>query len=377
MTSKLSYAARAEQASGNPLKSYLLRLIAAKKTNLCVSADVNSTSALLRLAEDVGDSICLFKTHADIVDDFGEKTIKGLREISLRKKFLIFEDRKFGDIGSESSVDNLCHLLSYLDTVQAQYTRGPLTIASWAHLVNAHMFPGPAIVPALKSAADAAINSLRHGVSTEISVGTPTISSEGEEDDDYIDGKVATRRALSQASRKDSIVTNTTIYQTVELSQQTSGCEVSSPAPRAESEAMEELGDPPLARGLLLFAQMSSAGNLMGPDYTKHCIQVARQHKDFVIGYIAQRDLNADSGDDFLSLAPGVQLPPKDQATQEVKGDGLGQQYRTPREVIGKDACDIVIVGRGITGLNGSKEKIKEAERYRAEAWKAYEARIR
>ena len=94
MTSKLSYAARAERATENPLAVYLLRLIAAKKTNLCVSADVNSTSALLRLAEEVGDSICILKTHADIVDDFGERTIKGLREIARRKKFLLFEDRK-------------------------------------------------------------------------------------------------------------------------------------------------------------------------------------------------------------------------------------------------------------------------------------------
>lgn len=100
MTSRLSFGARAERAEGNPLKTYLLKLIAAKKTNLCVSADLNSTSALLRLAEEVGDSICILKTHADIVDDFGERTIKGLRELSRRKRFLIFEDRKFGDIGS-------------------------------------------------------------------------------------------------------------------------------------------------------------------------------------------------------------------------------------------------------------------------------------
>ena len=258
------------------------------------------------------------------------------------------------------------------DTVASQYTRGPLAIATWAHIVNAFVISGPAIVSALKIAAATSIDSLRHGVSTEIFVGTPNISSEGE-DDDYIDGKVSTRRQRSQSNRKDSIVTNTTIYQTVELSQQTSGSEVSSPVPRAESEAMEKLGDPPFARGLLLLAQMSSEGNLLTMDYTKECIRVARQHKDFVLGYIAQRDLNTDSNDAFLSFTPGVQLPPKDEPGYQVKGDGLGQQYRTPREVVEKDACDIVIVGRGIIA---SKERAKEAERYRVEAWKAYEARI-
>ena len=100
MTSALPFSARAEGATENPLLEYLYKLIFVKGTNLCVSADVNSTSALTRLAEEVGDYICILKTHADIVDDFGEHTIKRLKDISRRKKFLIFEDRKFGDIGS-------------------------------------------------------------------------------------------------------------------------------------------------------------------------------------------------------------------------------------------------------------------------------------
>ena len=96
----MSFSLRAELPDTHPLAAYLLHLIAIKKSNLCVSADVHSTTALLRLAEQIGDSICVLKTHADIVDDFGERTIKGLKEISRRKKFLLFEDRKFGDIGS-------------------------------------------------------------------------------------------------------------------------------------------------------------------------------------------------------------------------------------------------------------------------------------
>lgn len=52
------------------------------------------------MAEEVGDSICILKTHADIIDDWGDRTVRGLREIAKRKRFLIFEDRKFGDIGS-------------------------------------------------------------------------------------------------------------------------------------------------------------------------------------------------------------------------------------------------------------------------------------
>lgn len=95
-----SYLERASLPNTSPVAAYLLRLIDLKKTNLCVSADVNTTRDLLQLAEDVGDSICLLKTHADIINDFGPRTIEGLKEIAARKKFLVFEDRKFGDIGS-------------------------------------------------------------------------------------------------------------------------------------------------------------------------------------------------------------------------------------------------------------------------------------
>ncbi len=96
-----TFSSRAESDTVPALSSYLLSLISIKQSNLCVSADVHTTSALLRLAEEVGDFICVLKTHADIIDDFSERTIKGLQEIATRKSFLIFEDRKFGDIGSK------------------------------------------------------------------------------------------------------------------------------------------------------------------------------------------------------------------------------------------------------------------------------------
>ena len=102
-----SYAERSEDPKLTPLATYLLRLVQIKRTNLCVSADVSTTSELLQLAEDVGDQICVLKTHADIIKDFTDKTIRGLLEVSKRKRFIIFEDRKFGDIGSTASLPRL------------------------------------------------------------------------------------------------------------------------------------------------------------------------------------------------------------------------------------------------------------------------------
>lgn len=96
-----TYGQRSESPNLTPLATYLLRLMHLKRTNLCVSADVTTTTELLRLAEEVGDHICVLKTHADIINDFGEKTIRGLNDVARRRKFVVFEDRKFGDIGSE------------------------------------------------------------------------------------------------------------------------------------------------------------------------------------------------------------------------------------------------------------------------------------
>lgn len=142
--------------------------------------------------------------------------------------------------------------------------------------------------------------------------------------------------------------------------------------PQDKATALEELGPPPHARGLLLLAEMSSEGNLMTPDYTKACISTARSNKEFVLGFVAQKSLNQKSDDTFLSFAPGITLPAAGK-TSGIKSDGKGQKWRGPDEVIGRDGIDIVIVGRGILGADN---RAKEAERYRKASWAAYEARI-
>jgi hypothetical protein len=100
----------------------------------------------------------------------------------------------------------------FLGTVQYQYTRGPFAIASWAHIVNAHIFPGPAIITALESAAENAIQSLRQGVSTEIFADGHRGSVDETDSDDVMDedetARVA-RRPLAQSGRKGSVITTT------------------------------------------------------------------------------------------------------------------------------------------------------------------------
>ena len=118
----------------------------------------------------------------------------------------------------------------------------------------------------------------------------------------------------------------------------------------------------PLNRGLLLLAEMSSAGSLAKGEYTQATLDMARKNQDFVMGFIAQRQMNEHEDEDFLVLTPGVQM--------KTSGDALGQQYRTPEDVILKDGCDVIIVGRGIYG---EPDSIAErAREYRDAGWKAY-----
>jgi len=372
-----TYRARASLPTTGPLASYLLSLISVKQTNLCLSADVETSAELLQLAEDVGDSICVLKTHCDIVVDWSDRTAQALREIAKRKWFLIFEDRKFADIG---------------ETVQKQYTSGHHRIALWAEITNAHVIPGPAIVTALEKAADATIAKYNTSVNTEISA-TRQINGLDDDDDEEDDQFVQQQRnsaiespiemegeerrlSIKAADRKHSVVSVTT-----SISMRT---ESISPRPEPNANGEEvfnldvateliRLGPPRFLRSLLLLAEMSSEGHLMTPEYQKRTVEIARSRPEFVMGFIAQRSLNTEPEDNFITMTPGCQLPPPGQEGKKL-GDALGQQYNTPRKLIFEQGCDVIIVGRGIVRAQDRKA---EAERYRKAAWSAYEERIK
>ena len=363
-TLKSTYAKRAGNVT-HPLSAYLYKLMDLKASNLCLSADVSNARELLSIADKVGPSIVVLKTHYDMVSgwDFDPETGTGARLGALARKhgFLIFEDRKFGDIGN---------------TVELQYTQGSARIIDWAHIVNVNMVPGKASVTSLANAAARWLQRLPYEVKTLVSVGTPQNHDDEEyedEDGDRLDvkGQNGVSSKDSSEGRKGSIVSVTTVTQQYE----------SVRSPRTTQTIAEEgdvllagLEEPPLNRGLLILAQMSSAGNFMNAEYTKACVEAAREHKDFVMGFVSQESLNSQADDDFIHMTPGCQLPPEDDEDAEVKGDGKGQQYNTPEKIIGVCGADLVIVGRGILKAGDPEH---EAERYRSAAWKAYTERVR
>ena len=169
--------------------------------------------------------------------------------------FLIFEDRKFADIGS---------------TVSLQYSAGIYRIVEWADVVTIHAVPGPGGVAGLKKV----------------------------------------------------------------------------------------VGD--RVRGAFLLAEMSSEGHLCTPEYQGSALSIGQTHSDFVVGFIAMKPIH----DEFLTITPGVQ--------RAGEGDGLGQTYRDPRQVV-KAGSDVIVVGRGITG---AQDVEAAAALYRKEGWEGYLERI-
>ncbi|XP_054746928.1 uridine 5'-monophosphate synthase [Anastrepha obliqua] len=132
---KLPFEHRATLAKSEVAKQ-LFHLMASKKTNLCLAADLTQSEEILNIADLCGPYICVLKTHIDIVEDFSEAFIKNLRILADKHNFLLMEDRKFADIGN---------------TVSLQYGKGIYKVADWADLVTAHAVTGRSILQGLKA----------------------------------------------------------------------------------------------------------------------------------------------------------------------------------------------------------------------------------
>lgn len=267
----MTFAERAE-LSRSPVAKRIFAVMSEKESNLCAAVDTTDPNQVLSLAEQIGPHVAVLKTHADTIENYTGKFAVDLQNIAREKNFLIFEDRKFADIGQ---------------TVKNQYTKGVFHIIEWADIVNAHALPGPGIIAGLK-----------------------------------------------------------------------------------EQVVEHDLLD---RRGLLLLAQMSSAGNLLDAAYTEKVVEMAKQEPEFVMGFIGAGVASLPrlaklAPPEFIIFSPGVKLGVKPNS----RGDSLGQQFSSPTDLVDAGA-DLLVVGRNIYG---DADPVARAREYQVAGWEAYQSRI-
>ena len=226
----------------NSMVRQYMDVVCRKQTMVILAADLRTMDALADLIGAVGPYIAALKTHVDLVDDWTADGWSALCTLASEHDLLIFEDRKFADIGP----------------ISRGQMAGVYDIRSWANVVTAHGISGPDIVDGLCA-------------------GWNDVGREG---------------------------------------------------------------------GVLLLAQMSSRGNLLGLDgYTDAMVSAGIANAG-VFGFIGNgsrpaelSELRAKIGDKKLIWTPGVNL---------AVGDGeMGQRYGDPSEAI-LSGSDGIIVGSGI-----------------------------
>lgn len=101
-------------------------------SKLCIAIDLTTKAEIRSVIEAVGPHVGLIKLHCDIIEDFDASFVDYLLDAKQRHRLLIWEDRKFGDIGA---------------TVDKQLHGGLYRIAEWADIVSCHAVGGQLSLP--------------------------------------------------------------------------------------------------------------------------------------------------------------------------------------------------------------------------------------
>jgi len=245
----------------HPLSHEFMRVSSIKESLVVLAADLPTMDGILQLIEDVGDYVCALKTHVDMVEGFNIEEWSKVVESARSKDLMLFEDRKFADIGR----------------VAQTQMGGLYDIRSWADLVTSHSVSGPDVVDGIAAAWD----------------------------------------------------------------------------------DVERIG------GVLLLAQMSSSGNLLGGVYTDDTLTIGKK-SPHVLGYIGNgssvselRALRSKVGEGEMIWTPGVNLNAKEGV--------LGQRYGHPAEAV-RAGSDAVIVG---SGIHKAEDMRSAAREYASSSWGA------
>jgi len=123
-------------ASNNGTTARHYMSVAAKKQSLvCLAADRPSIHSLTSLINEVGPYIAALKTHVDLIENWTPEGWSAFCDAAQQHQLLIFEDRKFADIGK----------------ISQKQMAGLYDIREWADIVTAHLISGPDIVDGLQA----------------------------------------------------------------------------------------------------------------------------------------------------------------------------------------------------------------------------------
>lgn len=123
-------------ACTSPLARRVMKVAARKQSAVCLAADRPTLDGLLELIDQTGPHVVALKTHVDLVEDWSAAGWKEVLAAAEKHDLLIFEDRKFADIGR----------------VSRDQMSGIYNIASWADVVTSHLISGPDVVDGLQEA---------------------------------------------------------------------------------------------------------------------------------------------------------------------------------------------------------------------------------
>ena len=118
-----------------PMARRYMEVACRKQSLVCLAADRSTMAGLNRLIDEVGQHIAALKTHVDLVDDWTADSWSALCAKAEAADLIIFEDRKFADIGK----------------ISRNQMAGVYDIRSWSDLVTAHLISGPDIVDGLQA----------------------------------------------------------------------------------------------------------------------------------------------------------------------------------------------------------------------------------
>jgi orotidine 5'-phosphate decarboxylase subfamily 1 len=117
----------------NSLARRYMEVASRKQSLVVLAADLRTMGDLKSMINLVGPHIAALKTHVDLVDDWDAEEWGELCHHAKKHDLLIFEDRKFADIGK----------------ISRGQMAGAYDIRSWSDIVTAHGISGPDIVDGL------------------------------------------------------------------------------------------------------------------------------------------------------------------------------------------------------------------------------------